>query len=152
MCKTSSKIQLLMAMVFTFFMASNAMAQQVIKMEGTDQMKFTVEEIVASPGEEITVILVNNSKLPAVAMSHNFVLIKKSADAKAFSMAGAKFRDDGYIDPSKKDQIIAMTEMAGGGETVKVTFKAPKEAGSYPYVCTFPGHYIAGMKGMLIVK
>ena len=27
------------------------------------------------------------------------------------------------------------------------TFKAPAKAGVYPYLCTFPGHFAAGMKG-----
>jgi len=28
----------------------------------------------------------------------------------------------------------------------------PAAPGSYPYVCTFPGHFVAGMKGNLVVK
>jgi uncharacterized cupredoxin-like copper-binding protein len=28
----------------------------------------------------------------------------------------------------------------------------PKAPGSYPYVCTFPGHFQAGMRGTLEVK
>jgi plastocyanin len=42
--------------------------------------------------------------------------------------------------------------MAGPGETVQVTFTAPSKPGKYPYLCTFSGHYQAGMKGVLIVK
>jgi azurin len=48
--------------------------------------------------------------------------------------------------------VLASTKMAGGGETVEVTFTAPKEPGEYLYICTFPGHYLAGMKGVLVVK
>ena len=48
--------------------------------------------------------------------------------------------------------MIAATTLAGNGETVEVTFTVPKAAGSYPYVCTFPGHFQAGMKGTLEVK
>jgi azurin len=50
------------------------------------------------------------------------------------------------------DQVIAKTALAGAGETVDVTFNAPAAAGSYPYVCTFPGHFQAGMRGNLVVK
>ena len=42
--------------------------------------------------------------------------------------------------------------LAGAGETVEVTFKVPAAAGEYPYICSFPGHFQAGMKGMLSVK
>ena len=30
-------------------------------------------------------------------------------------------------------------------------FIAPKEPGEYPYLCTFPGHWII-MKGTMVVK
>ena len=37
----------------------------------------------------------------------------------------------------------------GATTTLKVTFSKP---GSYPYLCTLPGHAAAGMKGVLTVK
>ena len=42
--------------------------------------------------------------------------------------------------------------MAANGQEVSTTFKAPAKPGTYPYICTFPGHFFAGMKGTLIVK
>jgi uncharacterized cupredoxin-like copper-binding protein len=48
--------------------------------------------------------------------------------------------------------VVGAPKLAGPGETVVVTFKVPAKAGSYPYMCTFPGHYAAGMKGDLVVK
>jgi uncharacterized cupredoxin-like copper-binding protein len=42
--------------------------------------------------------------------------------------------------------------MAGPVEKVEVTFKVPNEAGKLPYVCTFPGHFAAGMRGVIEVK
>lgn len=50
------------------------------------------------------------------------------------------------------DQVLFHTEMVGGGETTEVTFTAPDEPGEYEYLCSFPGHYAAGMKGFLVVK
>jgi plastocyanin len=44
------------------------------------------------------------------------------------------------------------TPFAGPGETVEVVFTAPAKPGKYPYVCTFAGHCLAGMRGTLIVK
>ena len=61
-------------------------------------------------------------------------------------------KSNDYIAPDYKDQIIAASGLAGGGETVTVTFTVPDEPGSYPYVCSFPGHYYAGMKGVLVVE
>ena len=38
------------------------------------------------------------------------------------------------------------------GETAEVTFKVPAAPGSYTFLCSFPGHFVAGMKGLLVVK
>ena len=44
------------------------------------------------------------------------------------------------------------TGLAGPNETVEVTFAAPTAPGSYAFVCSFPGHYALGMRGVLTVK
>ncbi len=144
---------------------------RTIEMIGTDQMKFTVESdedgistggesgdylllesISAEPGEEIRIVLTTESDLPATAMAHNFVLLTLSADVDAFVNASAQAKDNDYIPADMSDQIIAETELAGGGETVEVTFTAPEETGEYEYVCSFPGHFAAGMRGTLNVE
>jgi azurin len=51
-----------------------------------------------------------------------------------------------------KSKVIAATKLAGNGETVEVTFDVPKVAGNYDFVCSFPGHYLGGMRGVLTVK
>lgn len=152
MLRTTTRISITFIMLCTFLFSANAFAQRVIKIEGHDNMKFDVTKIAVKPGEKVTIKLVTVSKLPAAAMSHNFVLLKQSVDDKAFAMAGARHRDNDYIDPAKKNEIIAYTDLASGGETVEVTFTAPKKAGKYDYVCTFPGHYVSGMKGVLTVQ
>ena len=48
-------------------------------------------------------------------------------------------------------QIIFSTKLVEPGETLTVQFKAPAEAGQYPYVCTFPGHWRI-MNGILNVR
>src|SRR5699024_12724996 len=117
--RKNSKWSILVIMVLTFMFSTSAFAQQVIEMTGTDKMKFTVEEISAKPGEEITVKLYTDSKLPAVAMSHNFVLLKQGVDATAYSNASARHKDNDFLDPSRMDDVIAHTKMGSGGETVE---------------------------------
>lgn len=125
---------------------------KVVEMEGTNQLKFTVTRIEARPGQKIKVVLTTVSRLPKMAMAHNFVLLKANADATAVANASARASDNKYIAPGMKDQILAFTGLAGGGETVEITFTAPDKPGEYEYICTFPGHYAAGMKGVLTVK
>ncbi|HET6528569.1 MAG TPA: plastocyanin/azurin family copper-binding protein [Balneolaceae bacterium] len=125
---------------------------RTITIIGTDRMNFSVEEITATPGERIKVILKVESRIPKSAMAHNVVFLKEGTDPEAFANASAMAADNQYIAPSFKDQIIAHTDLAGGGETVEITFTVPEQAGNYQYLCSFPGHYYAGMKGMLVFK
>ena len=125
---------------------------RTIEIKGNDQMKFDVTNITAKPGEEIRIVLTTVSKLPAAAMSHNVVVLKKDTDVEAFANASAMARDNDYIAPDMKGEIIAATALASGGETVEITFMVPEEAGKYPYICSFPGHFLGGMKGILTVE
>ena len=85
-------------------------------------------------------------------MAHNFVLLKPGTNQLKFLEAGAMFRELDFIAPAMKDNVIAKTALAGVGETVQVVFTVPSKPGNYPYLCTFAGHFQAGMKGVLIVK
>lgn len=129
-----------------------AAAPRVVKMKGTDNMQFDVKRIEAKAGEELEVQLTTVSSMPKTEMAHNFLLLAKNTPVDAFVMEAAMARATDYIPAGKKSFVLAGTAMAGGGETVKVTFKAPTEPGEYLFICSFPGHYMAGMKGVLVVK
>jgi azurin len=129
-----------------------AQAPRVIAIVGTDAMKFSVTTIDAKPGEKLTVKLTGQGQIPKVAMAHNFVLLAAGTDAMAFSTSAAMARATDFIPADKKAQVLAATKLAGAGETVEVTFDAPKQPGVYSFICTFPGHFAAGMKGTLTVK
>src|SRR5699024_8110723 len=139
-----------LAFVALSFAAFAAQAKTV-EIEGTDSMKFSVEEITVQPGEEVTIKLVNNSDMPPTAMSHNLVVLKQDVDASEFDKAAQSAADNDYIPEDRQDDIIAHTELVGGGESDTITFTAPEETGDYDYICTFPGHFAAGMKGVLKV-
>jgi len=128
-------------------------AKRTIKIEGNDQMQFSVTEIQASPGDTLHITLTTVSNLPDAAfMSHNWVLLKKDANVTSFINASVKAESNGYVAANKEDDIIALTGLADKGETTETTFVVPSEPGEYTYVCTFPGHFEAGMKGTLIVS
>ena len=48
------------------------------------------------------------------------------------------------------DQVIAHTKLLGPGESDVIEFDAPAP-GTYPFVCTFPGHAPL-MNGQLVVQ
>lgn len=125
---------------------------RTIDIVSTDDMKYDKTTIEAKPGETIRIRLTPKGTMPKIAMSHNVVVLKLGTDPAAFVAAGVSARATDFIAPEKKSQVIASTPLAGNGETVETTFKVPAAPGSYPYVCTFAGHFLAGMKGTLVVK
>lgn len=151
-----------------------AMEGRTIDVYGIDQMKYVVKEDVegievgdsvqvnnewyylltgihATPGEQLNVKLTTISQLPPSAMSHNWVLLPQDADVEAFNTASIKAKDNDYVASDMEEMVIENTGMLGGGESATVSFSAPEETGDYPYLCTFPGHYMAGMEGTLWV-
>ena len=146
---------------------------RTINIIGIDDMKFAVEQemegitvgqstgaqgglllletIEAEPGEEIRIRLTTRSQLPPSAMSHNWVLMTADADPTVYVRQAQQAQEQDYLPPALSDMVLAHTEMVGGGETTEIVFTAPETPGEYEYLCSFPGHYAAGMKGFLIV-
>jgi azurin len=125
---------------------------RVVDLTGNDQMKFSITTIAARPGETLRIRLKSIGVAPKIVMGHNFVLLAKGTDAAAFANAAATANQTGYIPPAMKAKVLAMTTLVGPGETAEVTFKVPAAPGTYAYLCSFPGHFLGGMKGMLVVK
>jgi len=113
---------------------------------------YVLQGINAEAGEELTIRLKTISNLPPQAMSHNWLMLKLNADAKAFNSASIQAKDNDYVAPEMEDQVIIDTGLVGNEETKSITFNAPEQTGEYDYICTFPGHFTAGMKGVLTVE
>ncbi len=127
-------------------------AARTIELTGGDNMKYNLEKIDAKRGETLHIVLKSVGTVPKVAMAHNVVVLKLGSDATEFTKAGMTARDTDFVAPAMKDKVLAATKMAGPGESVDVTFTVPAKAGAYPFLCTFPGHFAAGMKGTLNVQ
>ena len=85
-------------------------------------------------------------------MGHNWVLLKKGTDPKAFVDAAVNAAATDYVPAAMADSVIAHTKLLGPKQSDEVTFKAPTEPGEYVFVCSFPAHFLTGMKGVLVVK
>ena len=128
---------------------------RVIEIETNDttfMMKFSVKAITAAPGEELRVVFTNKSALPKAAMGHNLIFLQKGTDMDEFIPAAALYKDTTGVAPEMESKVIAHTKVLGPGEKEELVFKAPAEPGDYDYICSFPGHYLTGMKGLLTVK
>ncbi|WP_029033605.1 plastocyanin/azurin family copper-binding protein [Salinimicrobium terrae] len=120
-----------------------------INLTGDDMMKFNLNEIRVKAGETVRLTLTHVGQLPENAMGHNFVLLKQGTDVVDFGQRAATASGNDYI-PEGTNNVIVHTEMIGGGEETTIEFTAP-EAGTYDYICSFPGHYIQ-MQGKFIVE
>lgn len=125
---------------------------RIISVKGMDNMKFDVTTIEAEPGETIRIVFETVSNMPPQAMSHNIAILDLGTDLDAFATASMSARDNDFIAPDFEDQVLANTKMIGGGETSEIEFTVPETPGDYDFICTFPGHYMAGMVGVLRVK
>ena len=128
-----------------------AVTPREIAITSNDSMQFNVREITAKPGETLRVKFSNVGTFPKQAMGHNWVLLRPMTEAafNAFAMDCASKAPD-YL-PADRSAVLAHTKMLGGGESDLIEFTAPDKPGSYPFLCTFPGHF-AMMRGKFIVK
>lgn len=124
---------------------------RVIEITGNDAMKFNVMAIELKVGEEVQLKLTNIGSMPKQAMGHNVVVLKAGSDANAFAQASSGAAATDYIPADLKDQVVANTKMLGPKESDTITLKFT-EAGEYPFLCSFPAHYMVGMKGVITVK
>ncbi|PBJ12329.1 azurin [Flavobacterium sp. ACN6] len=125
-------------------------AENVLVIEGNDQMQFNTNELHAVAGKPITLTLKHVGQIPKEAMGHNLVILKEGTDEAAFALKANEAKAADYIPESEKASIIAHTKLLGGGEEDTIEFTVDKK-GTYKFICSFPGH-VAMMKGVLIVE
>jgi len=120
-----------------------------IVLNAGDDMKFNLTEIRVKEGETIRLTLHHTGKAPKTAMGHNFVLLKAGVSLDGFVTKALEAKGNDYI-PKDEADIIVHTKLIGGGESDSIEFVAPPK-GSYPFLCSFPGHAMS-MNGTLIVE
>ena len=124
--------------------------ENVLVIEGNDQMQFNTSELRAVAGKPIKLTLKHVGKIPKEAMGHNLVILQEGTDQADFALKANDAKATDYIPASEKAAVIAHTKLLGGGEEDTIEFTIDKK-GSYPFICSFPGH-VAMMKGTLIVE
>ena len=147
---------MLNALLVCVVLAQSAAATQApartVEMTGTDNMKYSVTRITAKRGETLRIVLSAVGKMPKLSMAHNVVVLNKGVNAAKVNAAAATARESDFIPPAHRADILAYTALAGNGETVEVTFVVPQQTGNYEFICTFPGHFNLGMKGVIVVR
>ena len=132
--------------------AAEAPAVTSFELTANDSMKFNLTRLEVKAGQDVKVSMTNMGTLPKAAMGHNWILLKKDVDIKAFTDSAVMAAATDYVPAQQADKIIAHTKLLGPKQSEEVSFKAPTEAGEYHFLCSFPGHFAAGMTGVLVVK
>jgi azurin len=123
-----------------------------IEITGDDRMQFDPTEFEVHPRQPVTITFRNIGTMPKESMGHNLVVLLADTDVMAFANEGARHVRNEFISPEMENQVIAATPVLGPGEVSEIRFVAPAEPGEYPFVCSFPGHTQAGMRGIMIVR
>lgn len=114
-----------------------------------ERLLYDVREFKVKAGAPVKLVFENPDVTP-----HNLLIVQPGA-ADEVGLAGnemAKLTDGmarHFIPDSTK--ILHKTKLLQQGETEILRFTAPTTPGSYPYLCTFPGHWLV-MKGEMIVE
>ena len=125
---------------------------KTVQIKADDKMKYDITGFEVKPGQKVSVTLTNVGTAPKASMGHNFIVLKQNTNIPKFLDEGSMQAAKDYIAPEFEKDVIAKTKLLGPGESDTVTFTAPYVTGDYPFLCAFPGHYAAGMHGLMSVK
>ncbi len=108
----------------------------------TGQLKFAQDTMTGPANQAIGVTFQNPAPL-----QHNWVLVQPGQE-EAVATAGAA---NGGAVPEGTAGVIAASPVLN--QNAEETIQVPATpAGQYPYICTVPGHYQAGMKGTMTIQ
>ncbi|HWA99211.1 MAG TPA: plastocyanin/azurin family copper-binding protein [Pirellulales bacterium] len=118
-----------------------------------EKMLFTVNQFAVTLGQPVKIVFTNPD-----ATDHNLVIVRPDALAEVGMAANEMAKDPrnasgDFIPPSKRSLILHASPMIGPTRSMQahvLRFHAPQEPGVYPFVCTFPGHWVV-MNGSMVV-
>ena len=114
-----------------------------------ERMLFNVTEFSVKPGQPVSLAFSNPD-----ATAHNLAICKPGS-AEEIGLAGNEMAKDpegmkkDYIPLT--DKILWHTKLLMPNAAETLRFTAPSTPGDYPYLCTFPGHWVI-MRGVMHVR
>jgi putative heme-binding domain-containing protein len=114
-----------------------------------NNLSFQTRELRVRAGEPLQLTLVNPDAVP-----HNWALLRPGTIEQVGQLANALVGDPAgaarqYVPES--DAVLTYTDVVEPKQKFTIYFRAPERAGAYPYICTFPGHWMV-MQGTMIVE
>jgi putative heme-binding domain-containing protein len=120
-----------------------------VTIEAGKNLTFSTRSFTAKPGEALRVTLANPDVVP-----HNWVLVKPGALQRVGELANRLVADPEAVARHYVPQtcdVLVYTDIVPAHDEFTIWIKAPPQPGRYPYLCTFPGHWMV-MNGELIVE
>jgi putative heme-binding domain-containing protein len=120
-----------------------------VRMEAGKNLTFATPTIRVKAGEALRLKFVNPDVVP-----HNWVLVKPRALKSVGEMANRLIADPEAVARNyvpKADAVLVYTDVVPPHSSTAIHFRAPAERGRYPFLCTFPGHWMV-MNGEMLVE
>ena len=120
-----------------------------IVISAAKNLMFDQQQLHAKPGEIIRLTFENPDAVP-----HNWALLKPGTLQQVGEQTNQMISDPlavtrNYVPDS--DAVLAYTDIVDPNGIFTIYFRVPKTPGRYPYVCTFPGHWMV-MNGTMVVE
>ena len=115
-----------------------------------EQMSFDLNWFAVEAGKPIQVVLTN-----ADAMPHNLLFARpKSLQDVVNAAAAMPVPTDPGARPfvPRMPVVLAATNLLSEGDTERLNFTAPAQAGEYVFLCSYPGHWVRMYGVMLVVE
>jgi hypothetical protein len=126
-----------------------ALGAQVVRIETIpEKMLFDLRWFAVEAGRPVQIVLVNPDVMP-----HNLLIGRPGSLQEIGTLASTMaLPSDPNAKPYVPDSplVLHATRLLNWGETERLGFLAPKTPGEYPFVCTFPGHWVR-MNGIMLV-
>lgn len=122
---------------------------RMIVLETGKNLTFATRILHAKPGEPIGLTLKNPDVVP-----HNWALLKPGTLRRVGEMANQLVADPESVARHyipQTDDVLFYTDVVPAKSHFLIYFHAPRKPGRYPYLCTFPGHWMV-MNGELVVE
>ena len=120
-----------------------------MRLEAGKNLTFVTPTVRVKAGEALRLTFTNPDVVP-----HNWVLVKPRALKSVGEMANRLIADPEAVARNyvpKADAVLVYTDVVPPHSSTAIHFRAPAERGRYPFLCTFPGHWMV-MNGQMIVE
>lgn len=119
---------------------SNAKPDQVVKINVVQNaMKFDTKAFTVKAGSLVEVDFANPD-----FMQHNLLFLQKGSLEKVGTAADKLAQDPKGLEQSyipKMPEVLWSTKLIDPQQKAILKFRVPAEAGDYPFICSFPGHW-----------